>query len=126
MRRKVLRTEKAPATIGPYSQGIGFGDLVFCAGQIPIDPATGKMVTGDIRAEARVVIENLKGILQAGGSGIGKVLRLDVYLTDMGLFPDLNEFLSEVFTVEPPARVTIGVSALPMGARIEMAAIGTK
>jgi len=126
MGRMVIRTEEAPASIGPYSQGVGFGDLVFCSGQIPLDPGTGKLIEGEISLEARMVIQNMKGVLEAGGSGIGKVLRLDVYLTDMALFPEINSFLSDVFPEDPPARVTIAVAALPLGARIEMAAIAAK
>ena len=126
MGRIVIRTDKAPAPIGPYSQGIGFGDLVFCSGQIPLDPGTGKLVEGDITLEARMVIQNMKRVLEAGGSGTGKILRLDVYITDMALFPEINSCLSEVFPEDAPARVTIAVAALPLGARVEMAAIAAK
>ena len=102
------------------------GNLVFCAGQIPLDPETGKLVNGDPVQEARTVIRNMEAILETGGSGLGQVLRLDIYLTDMGLFPEVNAFLSEVFPEEPPARVTVEVSALPLGARVEMAAIAAR
>jgi 2-iminobutanoate/2-iminopropanoate deaminase len=126
MEKAVIRTRNAPDAIGPYSQGIRFGDLVFCSGQIPLDPESGTLVEGDILTEARTVVRNMKGVLEAGGSGIGKVLRLDVYLTDMNLFPEINSYLSEVFPEDKPARVTIAVSALPLGARVEMAAIGQR
>ena len=126
MIRNVISTGDAPAAIGPYSQGIVCGDLIFCAGQIPLDPATGNLIVGDSLAEARRVVENMEAVLEAGGSGVDKVVRLDVYLTDLGLFPEVNAYLEQVFKKEPPARVTIGVSALPMGARIEMAAIATR
>jgi 2-iminobutanoate/2-iminopropanoate deaminase len=126
MSRVVISTENAPAAIGPYSQGIVCGDLVFCAGQISLDPATGALIEGELSDEVGQVLENLKAVLQAGGSSIEKVIRLDVYLTDLGLFPDVNDCLSQVFTQEPPARVTVEVSALPLGARVEMAAIATR
>jgi len=126
MTRTVLKSDRSPVPIGPYSQGIRFGDLVFCSGQIPLDPITGTMISGDITKEARMVVQNMKGILEAGGSTIEKVLKLDVYLTDMGLFPEINSLLAEVFPEDPPARVTICVLSLPMGARIEMAAIAAR
>ena len=126
MSREVIFTEKAPAAIGPYSQGISWQGTVYCAGQIPLDPATGQLVDGDIQAQAKRVIKNLKAVLEAAGSDLGKVLRLDVYLTDMNLFPQVNEFLVDVFKEDPPARATVEVSGLPMGAQIEMAAIAGK
>jgi len=122
----VVFTEKAPAAIGPYSQGISWKGTVYCAGQIPLDPSTGKMVDGDIQVQAKRVIDNLKAVLEAAGSDLGKVLRLDVYLTDMTMFPQVNEFLAETFVNDPPARATVEVSGLPMGAQIEMAAIASK
>jgi reactive intermediate/imine deaminase len=125
MRKKTIKTLKAPAAIGPYSQGIVCGDLLFCAGQIPLDPSTGSMVDGDFLSEARQVVSNIKAVLEAGNSSLERVVRLDVYLTDLTLFPEINSYLEGVFPVDPPARVTVEVSALPMGARIEMAAIAT-
>lgn len=126
MARTVLKTGKAPAPVGPYSQGIAFGGLIFCAGQIPLDPSTGRLVEGDPVKEAGMVIRNLEGVLGAGGSGLAQVLKLDVFLTDMGIFPEINAFLSGVFPEDPPARVTVEVSALPLGARVEMAAIAAR
>jgi reactive intermediate/imine deaminase len=126
MGREVIFTEKAPAAIGPYSQGISWQGTIYCAGQIPLDPATGKLVSGDIQAQAKRVIKNLKAVLEAAGSDLGKVLRLDVYLTDMNLFPQVNEYLAAIFKEDPPARATVEVSGLPMGAQIEMAAIAAK
>lgn len=123
MDRKVISTKMAPAAIGPYSQGILWQGLVFCAGQIPLDPVTGQLVTGDIREQVTRIIENLKAVLDEAGSGLDRVLRLDVYLTDLAVFPEVNECLGKVFNDAPPARVTVEVSGLPMGARIEMAAI---
>ena len=126
MARKVIQTSRAPAPVGPYSQGIAFGEILFCAGQIALDPAAGKLAEGDILAEAAMVVRNLEGILEAGGSGLSQILRLDVFLTDMAVFPRVNAYLSGVFPKEPPARVTVEVSSLPMGARIEMAAIAAR
>lgn len=126
MKRRIIRTDKAPEAIGPYSQGISLGDLVFCAGQIPLDPATGQLIEGDIVRQTRRVVENLASVLEAAGSGLDRVLRLDVYLTDISVFPEINAVLSTVFPEEPPARVTVQVSGLPMDAAIEMAAIGAR
>jgi len=126
MKREVIKTVNAPGPIGPYSQGIVIENLIFCAGQIPMDPLTGTMVEGDFLSEARQVIENIAAVLEAGNSSLDKVIRMDVYLTDLKLFPEINAYLEEVFPEEPPARVTIEVSALPMGARIEMAAIAAR
>lgn len=125
MERKAIKTVNAPAAIGPYSQGIVTGNLIFCAGQLPLDPTTATLVEGDFLSEAQRVVKNIAAILEAGNTSMDNVIRLDVYLTDLGLFPELNVYLEKVFPDEPPARVTIGVSALPMGARIEMAAIAT-
>ena len=85
MERKVIISDKAPAAIGPYSQGISWGNILFCAGQIPLDPSTGKLVEGGILDELERVIENLEAVLKEGGSSLGKVLRLDVYMTDLSL-----------------------------------------
>ena len=123
MERIIISTKKAPAAIGPYSQGISWQNLLFCAGQLPLDPATGKLEEGGMLDQSERVIQNLKAVLEEGGSCLEKVLRLDVYLTDLSLFPEVNEFLAKIFTDAPPARVTIEVSGLPLGAKIEIAAI---
>ncbi len=123
MDRKVVSTDRAPAAIGPYSQGISWGNILFCAGQIPLDPSTGMLVEGDMTAQAARTMENLTAVLEEGGSGPDRILRLDVYLTDLSQFSLVNEFLGTVFPEDPPARVTVEVSALPMGAEIEIAAI---
>jgi 2-iminobutanoate/2-iminopropanoate deaminase len=124
--KTIITTSQAPAAIGPYSQAVVHKDLVFCAGQIPLDPATGQLVDGDIVSQARRVIQNVEAVLAAAGSGMEKVLKLEVFLTNMADFPEVNEFLAEVFTEDPPARVTVGVAALPMGAAIEMAVTAAK
>ncbi len=126
MSRETIHSDNAPEAIGPYSQGTAMGDLVFTAGQIPLEPGTGKIVEGDVVVQAGRVVDNLSAVLREAGSSLDRVLRLDVYLTDMSSFPALNEFLSGVFTSDPPARVTVEVSALPMGAAIEMAAIASR
>lgn len=123
MERKAISTKAAPAAIGPYSQGITWQNIIFCAGQIPLDPSTGKLVDGSIGEQVKRVIANLEAVLKAGGSTLDTVLRLDVYMTDLKLFAEVNEVLAGVFKTDPPARVTIEVSGLPMGAEIEIAAI---
>lgn len=122
--REEVRTEAAPAPVGPYSQGIRAGNMVFASGQIPLDPTTGIKVEGEIEDEARQVLANLKAVLEAAGSGMDRVVKATVYLTDLGLFPRVNAIYAEAFTVDPaPARVTVGVSALPLGAQVEIDAI---
>lgn len=122
--REEVRTDDAPAPVGPYSQAIRSGDLVFASGQIPLDPATGKKVDGEIEEEARQVLANLRAVLEASGSGMDRVVKATVYLTDLSLFPRVNAVYAEAFDADPaPARVTVGVAALPMGARVEIDAI---
>ena len=119
MQREEIRTAGAPAPVGPYSQAIRAGGWLFASGQIPLDPATGKIVTGEIEDEARQVLTNLKAVLVAGGSGLDRVVKATVYLTDLSLFPRVNAIYAEYFSVEPaPARVTVGVASLPLGARV--------
>jgi len=119
-----IRTESAPAPVGPYSQAIGLDQLVFVSGQIPLDPKTGEIVPGEIEDEARQVLANLKAVLEASGSGLACVVKATVYLTDMSLFPRINAVYAEAFDADPaPARATVEVSALPLGARVEIDAI---
>ena len=126
MSRETIHTDNAPAAIGPYSQGTALENLVFTAGQIPLDPETGKIVEGDVVVQAGRVVDNLSAVLSEAGSSLERVLRLDVYLTDLSCFPAVNEFLAGVFTSDPPARVTVEVAGLPMGAAVEMAAIAAR
>ncbi|UCF29921.1 MAG: hypothetical protein JSV26_07455 [bacterium] len=126
MKKEVIFTERAPEAIGPYSQGIAMGDLIFTAGQIPLDPETGWLVEGDIIVQAKRVLSNVASVLEEAGSGLERILRLDVYMTDLGQFKAVNEYLSGVFTDDPPARVTVEVAGLPMGAEIEIAAIASR
>jgi len=122
-KRTVIHTNKAPAAIGPYSQAVAYGDMVFCAGQIPLDPVGGVLIEGDISKQAARVIANLKAVLEESGSGLDRILRLEVYMTDLGNFPAVNEYLATVFPEDPPARLTVEVARLPMEAEIEIAAI---
>jgi len=122
MMRKI-ETGKTPAAIGPYSQGILAGNLLFTSGQIPLDPATGTMVAGGIRAETKQVFENLKAVLEAGGASLKDVVKTTVFLTDLSEFASMNEIYAAYFPSEPPARSTVGVAALPRGARVEIEAV---
>lgn len=122
--RQEVRTDDAPTPVGPYSQAIRAGHLVFASGQIPLDPATGEKVEGEIEDEARQVLANLRAVLEAAGSGLDRVVKATVYLVDLGLFPRVNAVYAEAFDADPaPARVTVGVAALPLGAQVEIDAI---
>ncbi len=119
-----VRTDRAPAPVGPYSQAVEDGGLVFVSGQIPLDPATGALVEGDIEAQTEQVLENLRAVLEAAGSALDRVLRTTVYLVDLGLFPRVNAVYARHFPSEPaPARATVGVAALPLGAQVEIDAV---
>ena len=110
--------------MGPYVQALAHGGLIFVSGQIPLDPETGALVEGGIESQAERVIANLRAVLEAGGSSLDKVLRTTVYLTDLSLFPRVNEVYGRHFGADPrPARVTLQASALPLGAQIEVDAI---
>jgi 2-iminobutanoate/2-iminopropanoate deaminase len=123
-RQTEIRTGAAPAPVGPYSQAVQLGELVFVSGQIPLDPETGKIVDGEIEDETRQVMRNLKAVLEASGADLASVLKATVYLTDMSLFPRINAVYSEAFDADPaPARATVEVSALPLGAHVEIDAI---
>ena len=119
----VIATDKAPRAIGPYSQGIATGGFLFTAGQIALDPESGNMVDGDIAAQTERVLANLHAILQAGGADWSDVVKTTVYLTDMAVFPRVNEIYARVFGEARPARSTVAVSALPRGALVEIDAI---
>ncbi len=121
-RIEVIRTEKAGAPVGPYSQGIKAGGFVFVAGEKGIDPATGKIVPGGIEAETRRTLENIKSILEAAGSNLDLVVSTFVFMTDLGEFPRMNAIYADYFTANPPGRTTVEVKALPAGAHIEITA----
>jgi 2-iminobutanoate/2-iminopropanoate deaminase len=122
MSRIVVSTDTAPAAIGPYSQAVRVGDLLFTSGQIPLAP-DGALVAGDVRLQARQVMENLMALLAAGGSGPDHVLKCTVYLADMDDFAAVNEVYGSYFGAAPPARSTVEVARLPRDARVEVEAI---
>ena len=120
MTREVVATGAAPAAIGPYSQGVKSNGLLFTAGQIPLDPATGTLVEGDIAAQTERVMRNLEAILQEAGAGFDTVIKTTCFLTDLGDFASFNEVYARFFPQQPPARSTVQVSRLPAGARVEV------
>ena len=120
---KAISTSDAPAAIGPYSQAIHSGDLVFLSGQVPIDPKTGVLVDGDISTQTERVLDNLAAVLAAAGCGFSDVVKTTIYLTDLNDFLAVNQTYGKRFTAAPPARATVQVSALPKGARVEIDAI---
>ncbi len=123
MAKQIIQTEQAPAAIGPYSQAVRVGDTVYLSGQIPLVPGTGELVTGDIQLQARQVFSNLAAVAEAAGGGLGAIVKLNIFLTDLAHFPLVNEVMAETFAEPYPARAAIGVAALPKGAEIEMDAI---
>lgn len=123
MPRHPIHSDAAPAAIGPYSQAVRIGNTVYCSGQIPLDPATGELVPGDIRVQARRAFDNLQAVVQAAGADFDQVARLGLYLVDLGQFGEVNAVMGEYFRAPYPARSTIGVSALPKGAIFEVDAV---
>ena len=123
MQRQVISSEQAPTAIGPYSQAIRVGDFVFCAGQTPIDPATGNLVDGGIEAQTRRALQNLSVVLQAAGTSLGQVVKTTVFLLDMNEFAKMNAVYAEFFPANPPARSTVQVARLPKDARVEIEVI---
>jgi 2-iminobutanoate/2-iminopropanoate deaminase len=121
-----VTSEKAPKALGPYSQAIVTGDLVFCAGQVGLDPATGQVVSGDIREQTNRCLDNLAAVLDAAGSSLDRVTKTTVFLTDLAEFTAMNEAYAEKFAGHKPARSTIGIAALPRGARIEIECIAIR
>lgn len=119
----MIRTEKAPKAIGPYSQAIQAENLLFLSGQIPIDPATGEVVKGDIRKQTRQVLENIKGLLESQGLGMEDVIKVTVFLKDIENFNQLNEVYATYFRSFPPARSTVEVAKLPKNVDVEIEAI---
>jgi reactive intermediate/imine deaminase len=120
MSRSIIHTDKAPKAIGTYSQAVRCGNTVYVSGQVPFDPVTGVLISGDIDAEIRRVFENLAAIAEAAGGSLANVAKLSVFLTDMTHFPRVNEIMATYFKEPYPARAAIGVAALPRGARVEM------
>lgn len=125
MARSVVSTTDAPQAIGPYSQAIAVGELVFCSGQIPLTPQ-GALVEGDITAQTRQVLTNLSGLLAAAGSSLGQVVKTTVFLADMNEFAAMNAVYAEFFAGDPPARSTVQVARLPRDVRVEIEAIALR
>ena len=123
MPRQAIHSDQAPAAIGPYSQATRAGDTVYFSGQIPLDPATGELVGGDIAAQARRAFDNLAAVCAAAGGTLDDIARVGLYLTDLGQFAQVNAVMAEYFKAPYPARSTIGVSALPKGAAFEVDAV---
>ena len=121
--KKIISTSEAPAAVGPYSQAVRAGSLVFCAGQIPLDPKTAQIVSGDIGEQTRRVLDNITAVLKADGLTFENIVKTTIFLTDLGDFQTVNEIYGSYFKQQPPARSTVQVSALPKGARVEIEAI---
>ncbi len=125
--RTRIATTTAPAAIGPYSQAIMAGDVLYCSGQVPLDPATGALVNATVEAEAEQALQNLGGVLKAAGLGFDCVVRCTVYMTDMADYAAINEVYARYFSADmPPAREAVQVSALPRGARVEISCIAVR
>ncbi|HYJ91084.1 MAG TPA: RidA family protein [Pyrinomonadaceae bacterium] len=122
---EVVSTQDAPGAIGPYSQAIKTGGMVFCSGQIPIDPATGEFVASDVAAQTEQVIKNLDAVLKAAGTGLSNVIKTTVFLADMNDFAAMNEVYSKFFNENKPARATVQAARLPRDARVEIECIAS-
>ena len=123
MSKTVVSSTKAPQAIGPYSQAITVDGWIFCSGQVPIDPGTGELIEGDIATQTRRCLESLKAVLDHAGASLDNVVKVTAYLTDLGDFAEFNDAYAEFFVSDPPARATVGVAALPKGARVEVECI---
>jgi len=120
MNKRIIYTDKAPKAIGPYSQAISIGTMVYTAGQIGLDPATMELVSGGVEEQTRQVLANLKNILDSAGTNIGNVIKTTVFLQDMGDFSKMNAIYAEAFNENPPARTTVAAAGLPKGALVEI------
>jgi 2-iminobutanoate/2-iminopropanoate deaminase len=121
--REAVNAPDAPAAVGPYVHAVKASGLLFCSGQIPLDPASGELVGSTAGEQAKRVLENLEAVCQAAGTGLGQAVKINVYLTDMSAFAEVNEVYASFFPDGPPARVAYGVVALPRGAQVEMDAV---
>jgi 2-iminobutanoate/2-iminopropanoate deaminase len=124
-RKQIVSTENAPAAIGPYSQAVRVGELIYTAGQIALIPETGKLIEGDIDAQTRQVMENLAAVLQAAGSSLTQVVKTTIFVTDINDFAKVNQVYGSFFQDNPPARSTVQVAALPLGANVEIEVVAT-
>lgn len=125
MPKSVINTQDAPEAIGPYSQAAIANGFVFCSGQVPIDPSTGELVGGSIGDQTRRCVANLEAVLAAAGSGLDRIVKTTIFVTDMGNFAEVNEAYGSFFPSEPPARATVGVASLPKGAEVEIECVAT-
>lgn len=123
--REIIFTTNAPAAVGPYSQAVRLGEMVYTAGQIPLDPETGQLVAGDIEVQTRQVMKNLSHVLAAAGSDLANVIKTTIFVTDLADFAKINQAYGSYFDADPPARSTVQVAALPLGARVEIEVIAT-
>ena len=121
--KKIISTSEAPAAIGPYSQAVRSGNFLFCSGQIPLDPKSGQIVSGDIATQTRRVLDNVGAVLKAEGLTFENIVKTTIFLTDLGDFQTVNEIYGSYFKQQPPARSTVQVSALPKGAKVEIEVI---
>src|ERR1700687_6108319 len=126
MANQIISTEQAPKAIGPYSQAVVAGNLVFTSGQIPLDPKTQQLVEGDIKAQTERVMQNLAAVLEAAGVGCSDVVKPSIFVADLGDFAAVNEIYGKRFPANPPARSTVQVAALPKGARVEIELIARR
>lgn len=123
MTRQIIQTEKAPSAIGTYSQAVRHGDTVYLSGQIPLDPQTMEMISGDIESQIHRVFLNLRAVCEAANGSLDDIVKLNVYLTDLGNFASVNSIMAEYYSEPYPARAAVGVAALPRGAEVEMDAV---
>jgi 2-iminobutanoate/2-iminopropanoate deaminase len=121
--REAVSAPGAPAAIGPYSHAVRAGELLFCSGQVPLDPASGELVGATAAEQARRCLENLRAVCEAAGSSLQRAVRVTVYMTDLQAFAEVNEVYAGFFSDQPPARVAVGVAALPRGAYVEIDAV---
>lgn len=123
--KEIISTDKAPGAIGPYSQAVKAGGMIFLSGQIPIDPATGQFVSDDVAEQTEQVFKNLQAVLEAAGSSLANVVKTSVFLADMNDFAVMNEVYGKYFTSDYPARATVQAAGLPKGAKVEIDCIAT-
>jgi 2-iminobutanoate/2-iminopropanoate deaminase len=121
--RETVMADRAPAAVGPYSHAVKSNGFLFCSGQVPLDPDTGKLIEGDVGLQVRRCLDSLSAVAEAAGAQLSDAVRMTVYLTDMADWGQVNEAYGTYFTSEPPARVAIGVAALPLGSRVEVDAV---
>ena len=126
MEKKIIQTNDAPAPIGPYNQAVQMGDFLFVSGQIPLDPATGDLITSGIQDETKMVMENLSAILKSAGMGFDNVVKSTIFIMDMKQFSEINSVYGNYFTKDAPARETVQVAGLPKGVNVEISVIACK